>query len=115
MSSGWITASGQGRQSLDSGNVHQIADLQAVIVSSTNPRIRRTGTGLGTVTQFGGSYGLSITGDDGSGGTGDVVVFHKPVTYDNEDDARLATGLYYAQDIFWLLPTGISLKLQVYW
>lgn len=108
---GPTTVSGEGSAQIDSGTIHQVTDIYAVLGTVTSAKVRVLGSLSPKRIQYGGSYGLSINGSDG-----DVVTYERHATWEVEDfNTPTSDGDGYADSLWWRLPPGIEWSLTAFW
>jgi hypothetical protein len=114
---GWLLASGEGEQLIDSGVAHLVVSMNAYIETVNTPRVRIIGTNSPKRVQYGGSCGLGGTVVNNNGDS--IVVYGDPIPLQFEALYWFLPALTftqaYADRVWWKLPLGIEWRLKFYW
>lgn len=111
--SGWIAAAGAGSALIDGGAVHLLSDIVYNVDTTTSPKVRVIGAGLGALVQYGGRLGVSVVGTDDTGAFAEIPIWQFNVRALLEDNG--APPSIYADTVWWQLPPGITLHVRVFW
>ncbi len=115
--SGWITATGDGRQLLNGGTPIQALWVKWEFTSITNPRVRRVGTDFPNRLQYAGSAQLLTADLRYSGASDYAVAFDWVLNWEFAEYAipTLQYGADSVDYIRWLLPLGVTVQFRVFW
>lgn len=115
--SGWITATGDGRQLLNGGTAIDFLWAKYVFTSITNPRVRKVGVDFPRRLQFAGSVQFLSHDVDPDGATIYIPAFDYVLNWEAAELAAptLEYGANAVNYIRWLLPAGVTVKFDVFW
>lgn len=115
--SGWIDAVGFGSAVLSGGAEVGVQYVDVQVISFTNPRIRSFGSTFPRRLLYAGSVQLLTGEHDVNGVQQQIPTVDFPVSFEMFEwpAPTFAFGLLGITEVQWELPSGIEIKIRVFW